>query len=201
MQEIIESVAQRIPLQRNNIREFLNEVFDQVSKYYNLCRDYQARAAKFGKAFEISFRVIIDNLYPDLEFTFTQDVELPEACMNKGGKADFAVLEDMTVNRRVIAIIETEGAADRIICDDEVRKLSRPGMLRTDTVKKAISNAYQASRAFPESLFFIVTSHVPIGGNAKCMCDLAEGDIVDKIVDITNPSDLDEMIEMIREAI
>ena len=33
--------------------------------------------------------------------------------------------------------------------------------------------------------FFIVTSHKPTGGNAKCMCHLAEGDIVDKIVDVT----------------
>ena len=81
--------------------------------------------------------------------------------MGKVGKADFAVLVDMIANRRIIAIIETKGAADRITCDDEIRKLSRPGMLRTDTVKKAISNAYQVSRAFPESLFFIVTSHVP----------------------------------------
>jgi len=121
--------------------------------------------------------------------------------MDKVGKADFAVLANMITNRRIIAIIETKGAADKIICDDKIRKLSRPGMLKTDTVKKAISNAYQVSRAFPESLFFIVTSHVPTGGNAKCMCDLAEGDIVNKIVDITNPSDLDEMIKMIREAL
>lgn len=201
MREIIESVAHQLPLQRNNIREFLSEVFDRVSKHYNLCKNYQARAAKFGEAFEICFKVIIDELYPNLEFSFAQNVELPEACMVKGGNADFAVLEDMTADRRVIAIIETKGAADRIICGDEIRKLPRPGMLRTDTVKKAISNAYQASRAFPKSLFFIVASHVPTGGNAKCMCDLAEGDIVDKIVDITNPSHLDEMIKMIREAI
>lgn len=48
MREIIESVAHQMPLQRDNIREFLNEAFDRISKHYNLCRDYQARAAKFS---------------------------------------------------------------------------------------------------------------------------------------------------------
>lgn len=62
---------------------------------------------------------------------------------------------------------------------------------RTDTVKKAICAAYQVSRSYPDALFFIVTSHKPTGGNAKCMCDLAEEDIVDKIIDVTIKDELD----------
>lgn len=38
-----------------------------------------------------------------------------------------------------------------------------------------------------------------MGGNAKCMCDLAEGDIVDKIVDVTSFFELQEMVEIIRK--
>ncbi len=71
-------------------------------------------------------------------------------------------------------------------------------MVRTDTVKKAISNAYQVSRGYPGTLFFIVTSNKPTSGNAKCMCDLAEGDVVDKVVDVTNIEDLKVMVTMIR---
>ena len=72
-------------------------------------------------------------------------------------------------------------------------------MLRTDTATKAICNAYQLNRALPGTSFFIVTSHKPKSGNAKCMSDLAEGDIVDKIVDATSKKELDEMVAMIRK--
>jgi hypothetical protein len=44
-----------------------------------------------------------------------------------------------------------------------------------------------------------VTSHKPTQGGAKCMCDLAEGDIVDKIVDVTNYSELEQMVKMIKK--
>lgn len=195
MKTIIERVANRMGLDRTNIREFLNQAFDEVSQHYELCRDYQARAAKFGEAFEKCFEIIIKRLYPNLEFEFSPDIPLPKACMMRAGKADFAVLK----NSSVIAVIETKGAADRIICDGKETRLPRPGMLRTDTVKKAICNAYQVSRGYPDALFFIVTSHTPQQGNAKCMCDLAEGDIVTRIIDVTNPQDLDEMIKLIKE--
>lgn len=197
MREILEDVANRINLNRNNIRPFLIKAFDEVSKHYNLCRDYQARAKVFGDAFEVCFTIIIETLFPNLEFNFTPNVRLSKACMERGGEADFAVLSGFP--RKVIAVIEAKGSADRIICNGKIQKLTRPGMLRTDTTKKAIANAYQISRAYPDALFFIVTSHIPTTGNAKCMCDLAEGDIVNKIVDVTNPSDLDEMIEKIIE--
>jgi hypothetical protein len=121
--------------------------------------------------------------------------------MVEGGEADFAVLESHLEKRKLVAVIETKGAADKIVWKGTEKRLTRPGMLRTDTVKKAICNAYQVKRAYPKALFFIVTSHKPTSGNAKCMCDLAEGDIVDKIVDITVQKDLDEMIAKIKRAI
>lgn len=195
--DLVRRVADRIGLNENNLREFLNAAFEEVSVAYNLCQDYQRRAAKFGEAFEECFKIIMKKLFPDMQLT--SNVALPKACMVKGGKADFAVISGGLIDRKIVAVIEAKGAADHIICDGKRVELPRPGMLRTDTVKKAISNAYQVSRAYPGVLFFIVTSHKPTGGNAKCMCDLAEGDIVDKIVDVTSLSELKEMVDMIRK--
>lgn len=194
VESLTRRVAERVKLNPGNLRYFLNAVFDEVSKEYNLCRDYQARAAKFGEAFEACFKIIMERFFPDIRLA--PKVPLPKACMVEGGEADFTVIRP--ADGRLIAVIEAKGSAEYIICGGRRLKLPRPGLLRTDTVKKAISNAYQISRAYPDVLFFIVTSHKPTGGNAKCMCDLAESDIVDKIVDVTNYSELKEMVDMIR---
>jgi hypothetical protein len=194
---LVKGVSNRIKIDDKNIRSFLNAAFEEVSAEYNLCTDYQRRAAKFGEAFEECFKAILGKLFPDIQLT--SNVSLPKACMIKGGKADFAIIKGALVERRIVAVIEAKGAADYIICNGKRVNLPRPGMLRTDTVKKAICNAYQVSRAHPDVLFFIVTSHKPTGGNAKCMCDLAEGDIVDKIVDVTDFSELSEMIRIVKQ--
>jgi hypothetical protein len=196
-ESLARKVADKLKLDKNNLRDFLNVVFEEVSVAYNLCRDYQARATKFGEAFEACFKIIMEKLFSDIQLT--PDVSLPKACMVMGGEADFAVISGGLLDRNIVAVIEAKGAADHIICDGKRIELPRPGMLRTDTVKKAISNAYQISRAYPDALFFIVTSHKPTKGNAKCMCDLAEGDIVNKIVDVTNYVELEEMVNIIRK--
>jgi len=197
MDEIIQRVAERVGLNRNNIRVFLNEAFNEIANQHNVSEDFQRRAKIFGDAFECCFKVIMQKFYPDIKLT--PNLPVPEACLVAGGEADFAVVSGFGPERRIVAIIEAKGSADQITRNGKVVKLPRPGMLRTDTVKKAICNAYQVSRALPDTLFFIVTSHAPTSGNAYCMCKLAEGDIVDKIVDVNKPSDLDEMASMIRE--
>jgi len=206
VRDLVRKVANELMLNKNNLREFLNRAFEEVSKAFDLCRDYQSRAEKFGETFEECFQVIMERFFPDIPLE--RDVSLPEACMVDGGEADFAVmsggLESFVkgfafAQRKPVAVIEAKGAAEYIICNGRRIKLPRPGLLRTDTVKKAICNAYQVSRAYPDALFFIVTSHKPTGGNAKCMCDLAEGDIVNKIVDVTKYEELEEMVNMIRK--
>ncbi|GBC73368.1 hypothetical protein HRbin04_00766 [archaeon HR04] len=192
IESLTRQVADRLKLTNNNLRVYLDTCFEEVSIAYNLCRDYQRRAEKFGKTFEECFKIIMERLFPDIPLT--RCVSLPEACMVRGGEADFAVL----LGRKIVAVIEAKGSADHIICKGRHIELPRPGLLRTDTVKKAICNAYQVSRTYPDTLFFIVTSHKPIAGNAKCICDLAEGDIVDKIVDATNYAELQEMASIIR---
>ena len=183
-------------LTRKNLRDFLNKAFEKVSKEYTVGEDYQRRAAKYGKTFECCFKSIMSKFFP--EVPLSESVPIPEACFSGGGAADFAVLSGEQHDGKVVAVIEAKGAADYIIKDRKKHKLSRPGLLRTDTVKKAISNAYQVSIGCPDALFFIATSHKPKTGNAKCMCDMAEGDIVDKIVDVTDYSELKTMVDMIK---
>jgi len=193
---LIRTVADATELTKENLRDFLDISFEKVTEKYEVCKDYQRRAAKFGEAFEECFKVIMETLFPDIKLE--PDVMLSEACMMDGGKADFVIWSGKPSNKKIVAVIEAKGAADYIICNGKRVELERPGLIRTDTVKKAICNAYQVSRAYPDALFFIVTSHKPTGGNAKCMCNLAEGDIVNKIVDVTNPLELEEMVKIIR---
>ncbi len=80
-------------------------------------------------------------------------------------------------------------------------KLGRPGMVRTDTVKKAMSNAAQVKFGLSEEvLFIVVTSHKPKKGNAKCMINLAlKSGLFDMVVDITNFDELKKMVSMIKK--
>ena len=198
MDEVVRYVKERIGLKPDNLRYFLNKVFDEVNDLFNLCADYQRRATKIGSAFESSFKIIMETLFPNI--VLSEKVELPMACMGGNAKADFAVLRDNS-DKTLIAVFEAKGSADYIMCGGKRIELSRPGLMRTDTTKKAISNAYQVKRSYPGALFFIVSSHKPISGDAKCMLDLAVGDIVDAVVDVTNLKELEEMAVIIRESL
>lgn len=50
----------------------------------------------------------------------------------------------------------------------------------------------------PKTPFYIVTNVKPKNGNAECMMNLAEGDIVDKFIDITNPKELQEFLNKVK---
>jgi len=202
MRGTIEQIADEMDLCEGNLREFLDKSFSKIAKDAGLDgTQFQRRAKKTGDAFEYCFEIIMEKLHPDIELIPGEP--LPEACMVRGGNADFVVYSGGITEgepKRLIAVIEAKGSADKVEgANGEIVEFNRPGMLRTDTVKKAISNGYQVSQAFPDALYFIVTSHKPTSGNAKCMCDLAEGDLVDKIVDVTEKEEIDEMAEIINE--
>ncbi|MEM3045132.1 MAG: hypothetical protein QXV77_06540 [Candidatus Bathyarchaeia archaeon] len=149
VRSLVRKVADDLKLNKNNLCEFLNLAFEEASKEFNLYKDYQSRAEKFGETFEECFQVIMEKLFPDIPLE--REVSLPKACIASGGEADFAVFSDdflesfnkRVVERKLIAVIEAKGAAEYITCDGKRIKLPRPGLLRTDTVKKAICNAYQ----------------------------------------------------------
>jgi len=209
--ELANEIAQTSNIKRNpnKLREFMDNVFTRVVEDFDLCkRGFQARAKVYGDAFEAAFQVIMDTLFPEIKLVHTY--EIPEICMVAGGEADFVMFKESeswgdlkAPSKRIAAVIEAKGSADYIICNGEVQRLDRPGMMRTDTVKKAISNAAQVKFGLRRNVLFIVaTSHKPTTGNAKCMIDLAlNSGLFDRVVDATNFKELKEMVDLLKERI
>lgn len=193
-------IAKSLDIKRKpgNLRRFLNDVFDAVASRFELCkRGFQARAAVYGEAFQAIFTVIVEELFPDLRLIHGCEIE--EACLTGVGKADFVAVDD---KGRILAVIEAKGSADRIICDGKEMKLPRPGLIRTDTTKKAIANAAQVKYGISMDMpYIIVTSHKPgPDSNSYCMLKLVEGKLVDLIVDVTKLDELKQMADIIRRA-
>jgi len=172
---------------------------EKLETFYNNCfkdlideldiTDYQSRAVKTGYMFEYAFVYVIEKLY---NLKIVRGVELPSACMCGSGKLDFAIFEEEEIasENTLLAGIEAKGS--------DPESSQRPGLKRTDTIKKGISQAYQFKRIFPNKLFFIVSNFLPQQGNSKCMLDLSEGDIVDKYINVTNIQELNYLVEMIK---
>lgn len=166
-----------------NPQKFFSFCFTDLIKQLHIT-DYQARASQTGKMFEHAFWYLMKQHGIELE----RDYIIKRACMDKGGSLDFGILD----GNKVICGIEAKGS------DEDVS--SRPALKRTDTVKKAIAQAYQFKRVFGKSVpFFVVTNVMPTGGNAKCMLDLAEGDIIDKVVDLTDEKQLNDFISKLKK--
>ena len=92
---------------------------------------------------------------------------------------------------------------DTVICGIEAKgsdpnSSKRPALVRTDTIKKAIANAYLFKKIHPKLPFFIVTNVLPKSGNSKCMMNVAENDIVSKFIDVTNAQDLRQFVDTIK---
>lgn len=211
--EITREIANKINLEQNkNLKEFMDSVFEKVAEDFNLCKNFQARAKIYGDAFEAIFIVIMETFFSYIKLI--HKYEIPEICMIGEGKADFVVLKEgktkwgdleavESSSSKIIAVIEAKGSSDYIICAGKRIELERPGMVRTDTVKKAISNAAQVKFGLSKNvLFIVVTSHKPEKGNAKCMIDLAlESGLFDMVVDITKFDELKEMVSLIKKCL
>ncbi|MFB6186096.1 MAG: hypothetical protein ABEI06_05620 [Halobacteriaceae archaeon] len=208
MEDIVKETANDMDLAGDNLEEFVNTAFRNVAKEQQWSADkFQSQASKIGTTFEYCFKTIVERLYPNIPLTHEE--EFPEACMKGRSEADFASYKNGIADgskQELLAVYEAKGSPKKIQGKDgNVRESNRPGMQRTDTVKKAICNAYQIYRAHPDALFFIVTSHKPERGSAKCMCNLAEGDdekdVVDKVVDVTSKRDMDEMAKKLQKVL
>ncbi|MEM2962611.1 MAG: hypothetical protein QXY01_06315 [Candidatus Bathyarchaeia archaeon] len=57
VRSLVRKVADDLKLNKNNLCEFLNLAFEEASKEFNLYKDYQSRAEKFGETFEECFQV------------------------------------------------------------------------------------------------------------------------------------------------
>lgn len=164
------------------LSEFFNDCFKDLIKALNIT-NFQARASKTGDMFEYAFWYLMKNKF---NIDLKESISISKACMINGGELDFALYKE----GKIVVGIEAKGS--------DPASSDRPALLRTDTMKKGICQAYQFKRIFPKTPFFIVTNVKPKFGNSACMMALAEGDIVDKFIDVTNFEELSGFAERLK---
>ena len=198
---IVRELADKYDIKRNpsRIKDFVNEVFDIVAKKYDLCGNFQRRAKVYGDAFEAIFKVIMEKLFPDIKLI--HEYEIKEACLTGQGKADFVAVDEEGC---IKAIIEAKGSASYIICNGERKELERPGLIRTDTTKKAVANSAQVKYGISQEMpYIIVTSHKPSpNSNSDCILKLLTGPgrLIDMVVDVKNIDELRKLADYIRRS-
>lgn len=199
-----ETVIKRVAnkhLPDDNLGGFIRESFIEVLvEKGHEPHQTQARASVTGNVYELCLKEIFDTYYPWLEYK--QDVMLPDACMGNRQGADFVLYDGKGYSKdNIHAVIEAKGSADKLEWPDgTVQEPSRPGLQRTDTMKKAVCQAYQVKAGLGEdTAFFILTSHKPTSGNGKCIYDQAVGDIVDDVVDTTDKPEFDQFVRNVHE--
>lgn len=185
--DVVKETADDV-LERQSVKEFIDACFIKVllleGKQPN---QTQARATITGEVFELCIQEIFARFYPTIDIR--RKVDLPDAYMTGSAGADFVIFSETD---DVKAIIETKGSADKLEWPDgTIQEPTRPGLIRSDSMKKAVCQAYQADKAYPDIPFYIITSHKPNSGTAKHVADLAEGDIIETIISIQNISALD----------
>jgi hypothetical protein len=139
------------------LREFMEKAFDRATVKYNLCKDFQRRAKVYGDVFETVFMVMIEELFGETlskhGITLIHDCEIEIACLMGQGKANFVAVDR---NESIKAVIEAKGSADYIVCDGRRIELERPGLIRTDTTKKAVANAAQVKFGISNNIPYIM---------------------------------------------
>lgn len=158
----------------------------------------QSRAVMTGKTFELCIIELFDREYPDL--SYGHNVSIPDAGLGNRHGADFVIYES-EAKEDIVAVIEAKGSADRLEWPDgTIQDLSRPGLQRTDTMKKAVAQAYQIKRGLDQDVeFYILTTHKPESGSGKKLYDLAVGDIIDDVIDVMNPEEMNQFVSNFTE--
>lgn len=198
---IISKSEKEIGLSRDNIGDFVDQCFKNLVDQYEsqgmeVQNNYQSMASHVGEVFERSFEHIIESQYDvDVE----RGVSLPDANMTGAGKADAAFY----YKGQLAGIIELKGNPEmyRNKDDEVVHEPSSSGLKRSDTVKKAVCQAYQADYGYPDVPFFIVSNSFPDEGTSPSeVLSMAEDDIVDQTVDISETQDIERMISICRSS-
>lgn len=132
---------------------------------------FQARASYVGEMFQWAFWHLLHTQYGITART----------------TSDTTRLYDLELRRDVV--IEAKGSPDYIINPDGTHSnLDRPGMIRSDTEKKAFANAKKWNERFPDGYFFIVTNALPTHLHGY------RNTTVNAIYDVTKMSQLDSFI-------
>lgn len=136
---------------------------------------FQGRGAVTGGVFQLAVKYIMDTYYPELGILSSEGTQFENHC-------DLYIPE--------IVGIEIKGSPAVLrLPDGNVIEFSRPGMQRTDTEKKANSNANTFKSDYKllgyDTRFYVLTNAVPSGWQE------AHSNI-DEIYDVTNASQWEE---------
>jgi hypothetical protein len=113
-------------------------------KYIYEVATFQARASYVGEMFQWAFWLLLKN----------------HCGITARPTSDVTRLYDLEIRPDIV--IEAKGSPAYIINPDETHShLDRPGMMRSDTEKKAFANAKKWNERFPSGHFFIVTNAIP----------------------------------------
>lgn len=190
-EELVEQAAKTVDLTVSNTDELLDNCFKQMVSSYQSdtdkdMTDFQSVASNVGSVFEAYFEYVVETLYPSV--TVERDVELPNSAMVGTGSAD-AVLYESEEKETIKAIIELKGNPQTYtnLQNEIVHTASCSGLQRSDTVKKAVCQGYQAKQGYPDVPFFVVSNTLPAEGTSPdTVLSFAEGDLIDEVVDITD---------------
>lgn len=137
---------------------------------------FQARATYVGEMFQWAFWLILKNNYgitarPTSDSTRLYDLEL-----------------------RADVVIEAKGSPSYIINPDGSHSnLDRPGLMRSDTEKKAFANAKKWNERFPNGHFFVVTNALPLH------LQRYRNSTVKAIYDVTKKNQLESLIADLKD--
>ena len=142
-----------------------------------LIANFQGRASRFGQIFVVALQHLVQNHYK---------IELRLTPGN-------TKTHDLEFTPKVA--VEAKGSARKIILPDHsTYPLSRPGMMRSDTEKKAFDNARNFMTSNPSGTFLIVTNALPR------RLDGHRGDNVSGIFDVTKKDRLDSFVREAKAA-
>ena len=186
VESTISSVADTSLTSLDSTDEFITQSFKTVLSLDSVnSENSQARAKITGVVFELCLEEIFNRFFPDV--TIERHADLPEAGLVGNSAVDFLIYDSFGEE---IGAIEAKGSPEQVeTTDGDVVSLSRPGMKRTDTVKKAVSLGYQIQQTY-NIPYYILTTDKPTSGSAKKTVDIAEGDVIQQLVDVTNPNEI-----------
>jgi hypothetical protein len=199
-EDLVSRAAEEMTVSKDNLEEFLDRCFkEMVSEHQSNngkdMSDFQSIASHVGSVFEAYFEYVVETLYSDV--TVERDVELPESAMVGTGSAD-AVIYDSEDKETILSIVELKGNPQKYtnLSDEVIHTASCSGLQRSDTVKKAVCQGYQAKTGYPHTPFFVVSNTLPNEGTSpEKVLSFAEGDLIDEVVDITNSTQFQEILD------
>lgn len=157
--------------------------------------DFQSVASSVGAVFEVYVEELIESLSETI--TVERDVVLEDAAMVGTGSADAVLYGE---NGEMLAIVELKGNPKEYTNKDGevIHTASCSGLERSDTVKKAVCQAYQSNRGYPDVPFVLMSNTLPsTGSSPEKVLSFAEDDLIEEVVDVTDGSQLQTFLESI----